>query len=158
MCLPPLRALKYERSAKLQGAVLCRPFAGRGEGVSPREIPGGCRTLFSGLSSHCLRQELSRMQTGNLQLGAAPGSPEGGAGKMSTCKRVLMTSRGLVRVAAVRPERRAEEVWTAMTWAVALPCGRPSTPLLSSATSAQHTPKPASACGHLVLAWDPVNK
>ena len=44
----PLHALKYYRCAKRPGAAPCCLFsrlAGRGEGLSPRGTPGGCRTL-----------------------------------------------------------------------------------------------------------------
>ena len=44
--LPPLDALKYNRCANMQGAAPCRLLADRGEGSSPRGIPGGCQTLL----------------------------------------------------------------------------------------------------------------
>ena len=42
--LPPLHALKYCRCAKMPEAARCCLSAGRGKGLGPRGIPGGCRT------------------------------------------------------------------------------------------------------------------
>ena len=49
--LPPLHASKYYRRANELGAVPCHLSAGRGEGLRPWGISGGCQAL-QGATGH----------------------------------------------------------------------------------------------------------